>query len=116
MGSPTQVVVASGASVSGDVSVAQGRPYAIWCPVVTSGDLMIRASYDPSSANYVRLQQNQFGGNPTASGDLRLRVGPGSLMVMIPDYVQLPSNIRLEMSVAQTATRNFQLLYRPTMR
>lgn len=111
---PVAVTITSGSTVSGDASLPQGTPYGIWCPVLTSGDLFIRASYDQTSANYVRIQSNAFGAAPV-SGDLRLGVGPGSAMVLLPTNFQWPSTIRIESAVSQTAARTFQLLYRSRM-
>lgn len=109
------VTVALSGSISGDVDVRQGMPYAIWCPTITSGDLLLQGNYDTTSANFVRMQANAFYG-AAVSGDLRLAAGPGSCMLILSKDVQFPPYLRIETAVKQAAARSFQLLYRPGVR
>ena len=106
--------IAQSGTVSSDASLPQGTPYALWCPAITSGDVFLRAAWDQTSANYVRIQANAFGAGPV-SGDLRLGVGPGSAMVLLPTNFQWPSTLRVETAVVQTAAVTFKLLYRSRM-
>lgn len=89
------VVIASGQTVSPDVDLRGGSLRAITVPVVVSGDLFIRGSFDTTSANFRRIQNIVYG-NP-GTGDMRLAVGPGSNMVLLPVDVEFPPYIRLEM-------------------
>lgn len=73
-------------------------------PVVTSGDLLLRGSFDTTSANFVPAL------NPLAvtSAAWRAGVGPGSAACVLPlELVQGLAYAKLEMSVAQGAPRVF---------
>ena len=88
-------------TVSDDIDLRSSRRLvAIAVPVITSGDLLIRGSFDGSSGSFVRVSQGD-------SGDLRFPTGPGSNMILWPDTISAPSYIRLETSVAQAAAREF---------
>lgn len=111
---PLNATIAVSGTVSSLASPGQGVPYAIWCPTVTSGDMFLRAAWDTTSANYVRIQRDPLAAGPL-SGDLRFAIGPGSCMVLLPTNYQWPSNLNVEMSVAQSAAVTFKLLYRSRM-
>lgn len=96
-------------SISGDVDLRKGRLAAILVPVITSGDLLVQGGLDSTSATFVRVQYPEI----TSSGDLRFPTGPGSRMVLWPDYLPSPSFIRLETSVPQAASRDFSVRFTP---
>lgn len=99
-------------SVSGDIDLRTLRKgiIAIAVPTITSGDLLIQGNFDSTSAGFVRLQRSPFD-TPT-SGDLRFASGPGSLMIVWPSIVPVPSFLRLESGVSQAAARIFTILFR----
>ena len=111
---PLNATIAVSGTVSSLASPGQGTLYAIWAPVVTSGDLFIQGAWDTTSANFVRIQRDNFGAG-LSSGDLRFPIGPGSNMVLLPTGYQWPANIRLETAVPQTAAVTFKILYRSRM-
>jgi hypothetical protein len=96
-------------SVSDDIDLRKGRLEAIFVPVLTSGDLLVRGALDQTSANFVRLQHPVLA--QPLSGDLRFATGPGSRMILWPDNLPTPSYLRLETSVAQAAAREFTVRY-----
>lgn len=96
-------------TITGDLDLRGGRLQAIYVPVITSGDLFIRGSFNTTSANFGRIQSPVFGA-PT-SGDLRIATGAGSCMVLWPDNLPSPSYIRLETSVAQAAVASLAVRF-----
>ena len=101
------ITVALSASVSsGHVALGAGELLGIWCPTVTSGDLYLRASYDTTSADYVRVQQPV---TLSGSGDLKFGVGVGSSYLPTGFLGNVGPFVKLETSVPQAAARIFQL-------
>lgn len=97
--------IALSGSVTGDIDLSKGHLEAIFCPVVTSGDLFVLGNWDTTSGNFTRLQKAQ-----PNTGDLRFGTGPGSLMITGRRDETYPPFLRLETSVAQAAVRTFALL------
>lgn len=105
--------IASGSTVSSDVLLGFGTQlWAILVPgSISSSDLLVQGNFiDTTSAGYVRLLDTRAPG----SGDLRFATGPGSRMIMWPPDFKTPTNIRLETTVAQSASNvnTFALLVR----
>ena len=103
------VSVVSGASISGDVDLRKGRLQALFVPTIDSADLMLRGSFDTTSANFVRVMQTTLDG--PVSGDLIFRTALGSRMILFPDNVPSPSYLRLELGAAQTVQRDFVIRF-----
>lgn len=101
-------VINSGQSVSGDVNASQARGglAGIGVPSIDSGDLLIRANFDTTSAGFRRVQRFA-----QASGDLRINTGVGSMMVPFNPVLAFPY-LRLETGVAQTDVRTFQVFFK----
>ncbi len=103
------ITVPLSGTVSDDGDLSGGRLALIAVPVITSGDLLIRGSFNTTSANFVRMQNPMFSA-PT-SGDLRLATGPGSCMMMWPEQFPSPAFIRLETAVPQAVARVFTIRF-----
>lgn len=95
-------VVNSGAAVSGDVDLSQGQLGLVQLPVVTSGDLYVRGSFDTTSALFTRVHNE--------SGVLAFPTGPGSAMTAWPLGILSPPYVRFEFSVTQTSPRTLVVL------
>jgi len=105
-------VVNSGQAVSGNCDLSKHRLIAIAIPGgVTSSDLLVQGSFDPSSASFTRIAAHPLV-TLQGSGDLRIPTGPGSKMVLWPDGVRLPMYTRLETGVVLTNPATFTLLVR----
>ena len=91
---PITTVIASGFTVSGDIDLRRRIAVGIFTPVIDSAALGFRASFDQTSANFVRLTEPRFPG----SLELRIPVGGGSLMALLsPDQgLYSPSWLRIE--------------------
>jgi|SRR3990170_2504065 len=96
------VTVPLSGTLSGLFEVRAPTPWGIWCPTVTSGQLFLQASYDPTSTNHVRVLRTD--GSTTWAAN----IGPGSVAVEA-DPRRGFSFFRLETSVAQVAARDFQI-------
>lgn len=97
-----QVTIPLSGTLSGLFAVRADAPWGIWCPVVTSGQLFLQGSYDPTSANHVRVLRTD--GSTTWAAN----IGPGSVAVVAEPRAGF-SHFRLETSVAQAAARDFQI-------
>ena len=75
----------------------------IWIPAITSGQLLLRGSFDQTSANFVPV----FNQNATPiSSRWYVDAGPGSMAVAL-DVHDFPFPfIKLETAVAQAAVRS----------
>ncbi len=100
-------VINSGFQISGDVDLTKGVLHAIAVPTITSGDLLVRGSFDTTSANFWRIQKSEAN-----SGALTYATGPGSVMVQTRDSMPWMPYVRLELSVAQADTRTMAMLVR----
>src|ERR1043166_5332614 len=99
-------MIANGAQVSDPVDLTTlVRPggLAIWIPTITSGQVLLRGSFDQTSANFVPI----FNQNATPiSSRWYVDAGPGSMCVAL-DVHDFPFPfIKLETSVAQGAVRS----------
>jgi len=73
----------------------------LWIPVITSANLFIQAAFDPTSTNFVRVQ------NPQGSGDFTITAATGSKAIslsMTEGAFPFPY-ARIEASAAQAASR-----------
>ena len=105
MGAVVDATVPLSGTVSGNVDLTRAKALVgIWVPAVISGDLLIRANYDTTSANYVRIQRPL-----PNTGDMRFASGVGSCWMPWPTDVPAPASIRLEMSVPQDAAKTFKV-------
>ena len=101
------ITIAQSASVSsGHVALGNGELLGIWCPTVTSGDLYLRASYDQTSADFVRVQQPV---TLSGSGDLKFGLGVGSMYLPTEFVGNVGPFVKVESAVPQAAARTFQL-------
>ena len=108
---PIFAVIASGATVSGNVDLRQRQLQAIAVPVINSGDTAIQGNYDTTSANFVRVLDVR---GQQGSGDLRFPTLAGSRMVLWPTMMPSPAYARVEViGITQTDNRTFVLLTTP---
>jgi hypothetical protein len=109
---PITTVIASGFVISGDVDLRKRILVGIFTPVIDSAALGFRASFDQTSANFVRLTEPR--GFP-GSLELRIPVGGGSLMALYPQDqgIYTPAWLRIETLMPsgslQVDNRSFQL-------
>jgi hypothetical protein len=99
--------IAQSATVSDAVDVTGVKTLGVWIPVVTSGQLLLRGSFDQTSANFVPV----FAPNasPIASRWFA-NIGPGSATLAI-DLAAAPFPfVKLETTVAQAAVRSLALV------
>lgn len=103
----TTVTIPLSGTVSAQVAVANVCQLGIWVPAVTSGQLLLRASYDTTSTNFLPLL--------TVNGSRwAANIGPGSATLILDQMAPLPwGNICLETSVPQAAARTFLLVSKP---
>jgi len=105
MGQRTATIPLSG-SVTNDVDLRSARRIAsIFVPTITSGDVIVRGSYEQSSG-FAAIIHTQG-----SSADLRFPVGPGSCFIAWPQTVIHPPFIRLETSVPQAVAREFTVRF-----
>ncbi len=97
-----QVTVPLSGTLSSLFEVRGRGPWGIWCPAITSGPLFLQASYDPTSANFVRLLRTD--GSTTWAAN----IGAGSVAVEAEPRRGF-SHFRLETAVAQAVARDFQI-------
>src|SRR4051812_30069854 len=94
-------------TVSDAVDVTGAKFIAVWLPVVTSGQLLLRGSFDQTSANFVPIM------NPNAT-PIASRwwadTGAGSAGVLLDWAAQAFPFIKLETSVAQAAVRSLAVI------
>lgn len=88
--------------VSTPFEVRAPVPWGIACPAVTSGQLFLQVSPDPTSATFMRLLKTDGSTTWVAA------IGAGSVAVEAEPRRGF-SHFRLETSVAQTAVRTFQV-------
>lgn len=95
-------------TVSDIIDITGAKTVAIWVPTVTSGTLLLRGSFDQTSANFVPIfNQNA---TPIASR-WWVEAGPGSMAVPLDvEYLTPFPFIKLETSVAQAAVRSFAVI------
>ena len=91
---PITTLIASGFTVSADIDLRRRILVGIFVPVIDSAALGFRASFDQTSANFVRLTEPRFPG----SLELRIPVGGGSLMALYPmdQGIYSPAWLRIE--------------------
>lgn len=75
----------------------------LWCPTVTSCQVLLQGSFDTTSTNFVRAQ------NAAGSGAWTFSVGVGSNCISLMDAGHFPY-ARLETTVAQAAVRSFAII------
>ena len=97
-------VVASGFQLSDLISVEGATLEGLWAPVVTSCTIVVRGSFDTTSANFVNLT------NPAGSGDWTFAVGLGSRGITLQDVAFPFPFMKLFTGVAQTEPRSFALV------
>ena len=102
-------MIVSGATVGPDVDLRQHILQAIFCPTITSGDLLMQGNYDSTSAGFFRLMDTRAVG----SADLRFATGLGSRMLPWPPGLPQPAYARFEAGAAQTDNRTLTLITRP---
>lgn len=95
-------VIASGSSVTTSPVVTGGALYAsLHVPVVTSGTMFLRSSYDQTSANFIRT----IAGDVQVGSQVNFLTGPGSLAVTFGRSHLSAPYLKFESSVAQTDNR-----------
>lgn len=106
--STTQAItINSGDTVSTAFEYHGKGPVGLWCPVVDSGNWYIKASYDTTSANYVRLQ------NAVGSGTYQPIIQAGSKSFDLDDIITAFSSFKLETDTAQADNRTFRVVTKP---
>lgn len=90
-------------TVSGIFGAKGATAVSIWCPLVTSTQVLVQASFDQTSANFVRVQ------NSTGSGDWTYSAGVGSTCITLKDLGYFP-NMRLETPTPQTGVVSFAVI------
>ena len=98
--------VLSGDSVSDAFSLRNTSQIAIWSPITTACSLMILASFDTTSANYLPVHDPA---DPTAR--LAFGIGTGSKMIAFGEPLWAIS-AKIQLSAAQTAPRSFAVITR----
>jgi hypothetical protein len=103
-------LIMSGFNVSGDIDLRQHRLAGIQCPVINSGDLAFRVSFDSTSVLFTRVVDS--------SGDLRFLTAAGSRSIAAPRQLECFPFARLETILGevnsfQTDNRTFALLAVP---
>ena len=98
--------VVSGGTVSEAFSLKNTEQVAIWSPITTACSLMILASFDTTSANYLPVHDPAA---PTTR--LAFGIGAGSKMIVFGDVLWAIS-AKIELSAAQTAPRSFAVITR----
>ncbi len=99
--------VNSGFQLSGVFELRGGDLTGIWAPVLTSCTIVVRASFDTASANFVNLT------NPAGSGDWVFAAGPGSRGITLQDVAFPYPFFKLFCSVVQTDNRIFAAITKP---
>jgi hypothetical protein len=95
------VTIAQSATVSTDVALRSSDLFGIWAPVLTNCSVYAQASWDTTSANFVRVH------NPAGSGTWTWAAGTGSAAISGQDALFPFPYLRLETTVAQAAARHF---------
>ena len=111
---PVFTVVDSGQTVSEATHAGNGRLQSIWAPVVDSCQIFVRASFDSTSANFVRVIDTNIidtGSNKGYDNPLRWDIAAGSEALILEQSIEGLPFIKIETSVAQTDVRTFVLLY-----
>src|SRR5947207_3234901 len=95
-------------TVSDAVDVTGAKSIGVWVPTVTSGQLLLRGSFDQTSANFVPLMNQNL--TPIAS-KWWADIGPGSIGLVIDVGYGFPFPfIKLETSVAQASVRSLAVV------
>ncbi len=98
------VTVPLSGQLSGEVAIAGGDLFGLWVPVVTSCTIVLRGSFDATSANFVTLT------NPAGSGDWTFAAAGGSRGVTLQDVAFPYPFFKLFCSVAQAAARDILVI------
>jgi hypothetical protein len=103
-------VINSGFTVSDPIDLTQRVLAGIQVPVVNSGDLAFRGSFDPTSALFTRVANT--------SGDLRYPIQAGSRSIAGPKEALPFGYLKLEtilggVGSAQTSPRTLTLMTQP---
>jgi len=101
------ISIASGGTETAAFVVAKASHASIWCPVVNSGNWFLKASFNTTSANYLRIQ------NATGSGNYAFLVEAGSKVFPLDDLITAHVNLKIETDTAQTDTRSFVVVTKP---
>lgn len=99
--------IASGDQISPAFKILRGTAHALWAPTITSGQLNLLASFDSTSANFVRVADPR---SPNA--DFAWDVGPGSATLPLLPELAAYAHVKVDLSVAQTDTRTFAVITR----
>lgn len=94
-------------TVSDPFDISGMRVVGIWVPTITSASLLLRASFDTTSANYVPVW------NPNAT-PVNTRWGADVSVGSVAISVEWPmapfASVKLETSQAQAAVRSFAVI------
>jgi len=93
-------------TVSGAFSLKNTEQVAIWSPITTACSLMLLASFDTTSANYLPVHDPR---SPTTR--LAFGIGAGSKMIVFGNVLWAIS-AKIQLSAAQTAPRSFAVITR----
>jgi hypothetical protein len=100
------VTIASGSAVSEVFGIGNAWAAGIWAPEVTSCQAHLQVSYDTTSANFVRVQNNDGVGHWTWG------IAAGSEAITLEAALMPFTLARIETSVAQADTRTFAVFSR----
>lgn len=90
-------------TLSTQIQIPNTEKATLWCPTVTSCQVLLQGSFDTTSTNFVRAQ------NAAGSGQWTFSVGVGSNCISLKDAGHFPY-ARLETTVAQAAVRSFAII------
>lgn len=99
----TYVTIPLSGTVSDQIQIPNTEKAVLWCPTVTSCQVLLQGSFDTTSANFVRVQ------NAAGSGQWTFSAGVGSNCISLKDAGHFPY-ARLEATIAQAAVRSFAII------
>lgn len=89
--------------VSEIVHVIGAKTVSVWCPLVTSCQILALGSFDPTSANFTRIQ------NSVGSGAWTYSAGVGSNCIGLEEIGYFPY-LRFETTVNQAAITSLAVI------
>jgi len=107
-------LINSGSNLSDLLDLRRWRPVSALIPVVDSGDLLVKAAFDNSSASFLRVLEPRFGG----SSEIRFPIQAGSKAIIFPSQLETFPFLKLELVLGgvgsfQTSPRTLTLMTIP---
>jgi len=107
-------LISSGSNLTDSLDLRRWRLVSALIPVVDSGDLLVKAAFDNSSASFMRVLEPRFGG----SLEMRLPIQAGSRAVTFPPQLETFPFLKLETVLGgvgslQTSPRTLVLMTAP---